>query len=184
MSSPQKSTAELASNFYYFNQFGFTKAPVTMGDGGDKKLRRVATALCEVSGADGNVSKVELDFILGYCACKGYPQSIIDDIPKMCKAAEAKSLPKDAINLKEVLTTGAQKNVASHRCLLVVYDSIRAASADGLCESELTAIDNVAKSLGLSSEELHNIHVLVEKEEKLKEERIKLLCPGGHPCLP
>lgn len=155
-----------------------------MGDGGDKKLRRVATALCEVSGADGNVSKVELDFILGYCACKGYPQSIIDDIPKMCKAAEAKSLQKDAINLKEVLTTGAQKNVASHRCLLVVYDSIRAASADGLCESELTAIDNVAKSLGLSSEELHNIHMLVEKEEKLKEERIKLLCPGGHPCLP
>jgi len=101
----------------------------------------------------------------------------------MCKSAEAKSLQKDAINIKEVLTTGAQNNVASHRCLLVVYDSIRAAGADGRCESELTAIENVAKSLELSSEELGNIHVLVEKEKKFKEERIKLLCPDGHPCL-
>jgi len=178
--SAKKSTAELARDFYYFNQFGFTKAPVSLGDGGDEKLRRFAAALCNVSAADGEVAKEELAFIIGYCASKGYPQSIIDDIPEMCKSAESKSVEDFAGETKELLIMGSLQKSARQ----VVYDGIRAATADGLCESEKVAIAKIANSLGVSNEELDSIHSLVEKEKELKEERIKLLFPNGHPCLP
>eukprot|EP00581_Thalassiosira_minuscula_P028031 CAMPEP_0183754072 /NCGR_PEP_ID=MMETSP0739-20130205/3343_1 /TAXON_ID=385413 /ORGANISM="Thalassiosira miniscula, Strain CCMP1093" /LENGTH=179 /DNA_ID=CAMNT_0025990675 /DNA_START=11 /DNA_END=550 /DNA_ORIENTATION=- len=178
MSDPNQKS-ELASKFYYLNQFGFTKIPVTV-DGGDEKLRRFAAALCNVSGADGEVTPEEKTFIEGYCSSKGYPQSIIDDIPKMCRAAESKSLNDVMGETKELLTMGTLKNSSRQ----IIYDAIRAAGADGLVDTEKEAIITVAKALGLTDVELDNILSLVEKEKALRDERIKLLFPQGHPCLP
>ena len=176
----QKSAATLAHEFYYRSQYGFIKAPVSMNDGGVEKNRRFAAALCVISGADGEVSKEEMDFILGYCAAKGYPQSIIDDIPRMCKDSESKGLEEGTNEIKELLTMGTLKNTSRQ----IIYDAIRAASADDLDEKEKTAIQNVARLLKIGDEELKNIHELVVRENMLKEERIKLLFPNGHPCLP
>ena len=176
----QKSAATLAHEFYYRSHYGFIKAPVSMNDGGVEKNRRFAAALCVISGADGEVSKEEMDFILGYCAAKGYPQSIIDAIPKMCKEAETKGLDEGANEIKELLTLGTLKYTSRQ----IVYDAIRAASPDGLDEKEEAAIRKVTGVLGISDEELEKILRLVKKEDELREERTKLLFPHGHPCLP
>lgn len=175
-----KTREELARDFYYLSQFGFTKAPVMLGDGGDEKLRRFATALCNMSGADGEVTEEERDFIVGYCSAKGYPQSVIDDIPAMCKAAEAKSIDALVAETKNLLTMGSLAKTARQ----IVYDAIRAAGSDGLADEEKTVIEKMAESMGLSTDDLANIHELVKKENALREERIALLFPDGHPCLP
>jgi len=178
--SAGKSATELQRDFYYLNQFGFTRAPVTVGDGGDQKLRRFATALCNVAGADGEVSEGERAFIMGYCALKGYPQSILDDIPKMCRASESKTIEDMADETRELLAMGTLKKSSRQ----IVYDAIRAASADGLDDAEKAAISRVAEALGVGGEELEGLHELVEKENELRQERIRLLFPNGHPCLP
>mmetsp|Transcript_32382 Transcript_32382/g.59419 ORF Transcript_32382/g.59419 Transcript_32382/m.59419 type:complete len:181 (+) Transcript_32382:309-851(+) len=180
MSDKKPASYELARDFYYLNQFGFTKAPATMDDGGDEKLRRFAAALCNVSGADGDVSKEELAFIMGYCSCKGYPKSIIDDIPEMCKDAESKSKDDVIDEIKELLTMGTLKNTAKQ----VIYDGIRAATQDGLHKKEISAIEGVAEELGVKGGELAKIFDLVKRENDLKEQRIKILFPDGHACLP
>mmetsp|Transcript_10264 Transcript_10264/g.15549 ORF Transcript_10264/g.15549 Transcript_10264/m.15549 type:complete len:185 (-) Transcript_10264:331-885(-) len=180
MSDKIPDSTELARDFYYLNQFGFTKAPATMDDGGDEKLRRYAAALCNVSGADGNVSKEGLAFIMGYCSCKGYPKSIIDDIPEMCKDAESKSKSDVMGETRELLTMGTLKNTANQ----IVYDGIRAATQDGLDEKENSAIEGVAEELGVGGGQLAKIFDLVKKEKELRERRIKILFPHGHPCLP
>ena len=134
------------------------EAPITIDDGGDEKLRRFAAALCNVSGADGKITKEELAFTTGY------PQSIIDDIPKICKASEPES-PEDARSeIKELVTMGTLKKTLRR----IVNDAIRDVGADGLGEREKAAIVNVSKALGVSSEELDTIHALVEKEKELK----------------
>mmetsp|Transcript_16115 Transcript_16115/g.29047 ORF Transcript_16115/g.29047 Transcript_16115/m.29047 type:complete len:180 (-) Transcript_16115:108-647(-) len=170
---------ELARDFYYLSQFGFTKAPVTVG-GGEEKLRRFAAALCNVSGADGEVSEEEMRFIMGYCASKGYPQSIMNDIPGMCRAAETKSREDVLKETKELLTLGSLKNAGRQ----IIYDGIRAASRDGLDGKERAAIESVAKELGVEEDTLSKIYDLVDQENSLRAGRIKLLFPDGHPCLP
>ncbi|KAL7547624.1 hypothetical protein ACHAWF_010909, partial [Thalassiosira exigua] len=172
-------TAAIARDFYYFSQFGYATAPVSMGDGGNEKNRRFAAALCNISGADGEVTKEEHDFIVGYCAAKGYPAGILDDIPKMCKDAETKSIEDVIAETRELMKMGSLKSASRQ----IVYDAIRAAGADGLDDKEKVAIATVAKELGVSTEELDKIYALVEKEEELKAERIATLYPAGHPCL-
>eukprot|EP00585_Thalassiosira_rotula_P002714 CAMPEP_0196141664 /NCGR_PEP_ID=MMETSP0910-20130528/10154_1 /TAXON_ID=49265 /ORGANISM="Thalassiosira rotula, Strain GSO102" /LENGTH=182 /DNA_ID=CAMNT_0041402845 /DNA_START=47 /DNA_END=595 /DNA_ORIENTATION=- len=170
---------ELARDFYYLSQFGFTKAPVTVG-GGEEKLRRFAGALCNISGADGEVSEEESAFIMGYLASKGYPQSILDDVPGMCRAAETKSSDDVFMETKELLAFGSLKKSARQ----IIYDGIRAAARDGLDDKEKMAINGIAQELGVEEAELSKIYDLVQQENDLREERIKLLFPHGHPCLP
>mmetsp|Transcript_5979 Transcript_5979/g.10910 ORF Transcript_5979/g.10910 Transcript_5979/m.10910 type:complete len:180 (+) Transcript_5979:211-750(+) len=179
MSENKLNPTELARDFYYLSQFGFTKAPVTVG-GGEEKLRRFASALCNISGADGEVSEDESTFIMGYLASKGYPQSILDDIPGMCRAAETKTRDDVFMETKELLAFGSLKKAARQ----IIYDGIRAAARDGLDEKEKLAINGIAKELGVGEVELSKIYDLVQQENDLRDNRIKLLFPEGHPCLP
>mmetsp|Transcript_1402 Transcript_1402/g.2542 ORF Transcript_1402/g.2542 Transcript_1402/m.2542 type:complete len:645 (-) Transcript_1402:205-2139(-) len=165
--------SELAQNFYYQNQFGFQKAPSSQDS--KPKLRSFAAALCNVAGADGSVTEEERLFIEGYCFSRGYPQSVIDAIPEMCRAAESKSLDDVTNEAKELFAmTDSSRQV--------IYDAIRAAGADGLCAEEKEAIVTVAKAFGLTSEELDKIHALVEKERLLAGEREKILVENEERC--
>jgi len=166
--------AELAFRYQYNDQFGFTRTPVTIGDGGVAKLRRFAAALCNVAGADGNTSVEEVAFIIGYCASKGYPSSILDDIPAMCKEAESKSSEDVANETKELLNMGSLRFTSRQ----IIYDAIRAAEQDGLSREELDAIANVGRGLGVSAEDVESIHQLIKKETALIATRVNVLFPN------
>jgi len=195
-------SSELAQNFYYRNELGFHKAPFPPDP--TAKLRSFAAALCNVAGADGRVTEEERLFIEGYCVSKGYPQSVVDAIPDMCRAAESKSLDDVTKEAKEIFAVSHEhEGEEGHRVVndgdiddsravsslttndssrQVIYDAIRAAGADGLCAEEKEAIVTVAKALGLTSEELDNIHALVKKEQLLRGERKKILVENEDRC--
>ena len=80
----------------------------------------------------------------------------------MCKAAEEKSLDDVIVEIKKILSMGTLK----HTSRQVIYDAIRAAGADGLRKPEKEAIGKVSDSLGVSDEELQNIHALVLTERE------------------
>merc|ERR1711971_644130 len=103
-----------------------------------------------------------------------------DEIPSMCKAAESKTLDVVLSETKELLSMGSLQKSARQ----IVYDAIRAAALDGLDVQEKKAIEAVAKEMEMSDGEFSKILELVEKEDGLREARINILFPAGHPCLP
>ena len=62
----------------------------------------------------------------------------------------------------------------------ILYYGIRAASADGeLHAKERDAVSKLAKRLDVSDEELQQIHLFVDEENKLIEKRAKIIFPDG-----
>lgn len=62
----------------------------------------------------------------------------------------------------------------------VIYNGFRAAAADGeLHAKEFAAIRTVAKKLGLTDEQVNQVHSLYEEENALRHKRASILFPGG-----
>ena len=184
--STHKSTTILAHEYYVFKQFGFTngKAPISIqGIGDEAKLSRFAAALYNISSVGGDddaaAAECELDYIARYCLSMGYPQSIIDDIPKMCIAAKSEALPlKDEISWTKGVLTMSTLGFNSRQ---IVYDAVRAAYGGNSFCSDNASIESISKALGICSKELDRIQTLVEKEKELKTEKVKVLLPFSNP---
>jgi len=126
----------------------FIEAPVT--EGGDEKRRRCTVAVCKLSDTDEEVAEDN-----GYCAPNFYPQSIIDDIPEICKVtAEAKTTDDVAGETAELLKIGSRKFTSRQ----IVRDVIRSAKQGGQSEHEKEAISNFAPALAVSRREVESIH--------------------------
>jgi len=67
---------------------------------------------------------------------------------------------------------------------ILLYDAIRACSADGdYHEGERAAIHSLGAALRLPDDVVTQIEALIDEEEALKAKRIRLLMPEGHPNL-
>lgn len=158
----------LAIAWYYREHFGFSKAPPQSDP---EVVRNMAQALFAAAAADGDLSASERSWIVGYMAAKGYPSEVIDELSR----ASEVSLTK----VPGLMELGILKKSGR----ILVYDAIRAASADGYSADERKAVARVAEALGISASELAAIEKLVEEEQVLKQKRIAVLMPGGHPNL-
>ena len=67
---------------------------------------------------------------------------------------------------------------------ILVYDAIRAASVDGYHAGEAAAVRRIAQALGIEVSAVEEIERLVDVERDLKQKRVHLLMPQGHPNLP
>jgi len=64
--------------------------------------------------------------------------------------------------------------------LTLIYDGYRAAAADGeLHPKEVEAINNLGRKLGITEEQLKQIHDLFVEEIQLRQKRVQLLFPKG-----
>ena len=62
----------------------------------------------------------------------------------------------------------------------LIYYGFRAAAADGeLHAKEFAAIRTVANKLGLTDEQVNQVHSLYEEENALRQKRASVLFPGG-----
>ena len=62
----------------------------------------------------------------------------------------------------------------------LIYHGFRAANADmDLHPKEAEAIRNLAKKLGLTDEQIEEIRLLAEEDEKLRQKRARITLPGG-----
>jgi tellurite resistance protein len=158
----------LAVAWYYKEHFGFRKAP-PLSD--PEVVRNMARALVAVAGADDQLSAPERTWILGYLAAKGYPSEVLQEASH--EGGEASETVSELMELGILAQSGR----------ILIYDAIRAASADGYAPAERKAVHDIAAVLGIREQEVHAIEALVQDELALKERRIAVLMPGGHPNL-
>ena len=160
---------QLASGFYYSEHFGFDKP---LAETHPDQAALMAAALMAVAAGDRVLSPQERVWIAGYFAAMQYSgdfvQALVEnDAPEI----------EDIVDLMQSGEVGLAKRI-------VIYDAIRAASADGhYNRGERAAITDLARSFGLADDTIYEIEELVEAEELLKRQRIELLLPEGHPNL-
>lgn len=173
--APRATTTSMAHDprmsavaWVYGDQFGFSKAPSITEP---EVTRNMARSLLAAAAGDGTVSEAEREWIAGYCAAKGYAREVVAEIET--------AAPPTPSEVKELMQLGVLK--ASGRIL--VYDAIRAASVDGYRAGEAAAVRRIAQALGIEVSVVEDIERLVNVERDLKQKRIHLLMPQGHPNL-
>jgi uncharacterized membrane protein YebE (DUF533 family) len=160
---------EIASAFYYSEQFGF-RWPLWKSNPND--VAYMAAALLAVAAGDGELSGPEREWVAGYFAAKGYGAPIME----MVDTAE----PSPVDEVVELMEHGSLAFAGR----ILIYDAIRACSADGdYHEGEEAAIHALGAAMGLTDADVAQIEALIEEEEALKVKRIHLLMPQGHPNL-
>lgn len=164
----ESSSQTRAVEWFYLEHFGFSKAPPQTDA---EVVRNMALALISAAGGDGDLSREERNWIVGYFAAKGYPPEIIEEVARI-------SGP-DIAGLPDLMQVGILRNSGR----ILVYDAIRASSVDGYTEGERAAVRKAASLLGIDEASVAALEQLVVDEHALKARRIKLLMPTGHPNL-
>jgi hypothetical protein len=160
--------SERAVPWFYYEQFGFSKAPPLTDS---HVVRNMALALMLAASGDGTLSESERQWILGYFAVKGYPRHVIDEVAAMAK--------RDLSRLPHLMDLGILRDSGR----ILVYDAIRASSIDGYGAGEHEAVRQAAALLGIDEASVVAMEALVSDERALKQRRIALLMPDGHPNL-
>lgn len=126
-----------------------------------------AVLIC--ANGDGKLAPEERDWAVGHSAAFGAPDSLVEEL-KSYKADE---------DIEQVISATPASS-ASRRFL--VYDAIRACSADGAySDQERAMVIRMAAKLGMSEELVRQIEEVCLEEARLREKRLKLVYPEGAP---
>lgn len=126
-------------------------------------------ALIVCANADGHITDAERAWCMGYCAATGATPETLAQLQDYDGAED----------ILEVIERGRHLGTA-HRP--VIYDSIRACSADGeLSDAERTTILKVAGKVGVSDEELGEFERIHADDRALRERRINAVFPVATP---
>ncbi|MDX2680594.1 tellurium resistance protein [Streptomyces soliscabiei] len=143
MSAPVKSYEEIRKGFLFNEFWGFQKAPTSTN------FEKYSKALLVIANSDGELADTERDFVLGLIAGMGGEPALIDELRGYAADEDVHQLLAGDADVR-----------ASARAL--VYDAIRACSADGVLDPrELAKIYEVADRLGVEGkvvDELQGIH--------------------------
>merc|ERR1712183_574127 len=99
----------------------------------DAMCYRYAQALCNAAGGDGIMTQGERDWIQGYMAVKNMGPKVQSELEALC--AKPKDLEQVAQDTVDAMSVGTLKFAGR----AIVFDSIRAAAADGVAPEEKKA---------------------------------------------
>lgn len=149
---------------WLFNEKSSFKTIPTSGD-----FEVYAKAILICANGDGKLAPEERDWVIGHFAAFGTPDSVLDEL-KTYKADE---------DIEKVISMTPAAS-ASRRFL--VYDAIRACSADGqYSDPERAMVIRMAAKLGVSEDLVRQIEEVCLEEARLREKRLKLVYPEGAP---
>jgi tellurite resistance protein len=156
----------LASAHYAHEIFGYPRTTVV-----DPELAmNMGKAVMIVAGADGELSKPEMEAFLGRAACYGAPEEAL---------AAYKSFDYRTAKLEDYVKS--DYNIGGGQ---VLYDAIHVAIADGeFHPDEHKAALKMAKILGVPDTMVAAIIKLIETEIAVRGMRIALLSPEAHKGL-
>jgi len=154
------------ARWLFNHDLGFSKmAPISA-------FETYAKAVLLCANGDGEITPPEREWVLGYFAGLGAPESVIE-VLRDYPATE------DVIQLLESAPWGAAVKRNSRS---VVFDSIRAASADGEFQPrERAAVERLAISIGLTSQDVEELEAAYKEEQHAVEKRLQLMFPDGRP---
>ena len=154
---------EIGSKWVFDDMRGFT------ADVSQPVLLEFFKALLVCANADGEISEGERAWCIGYCAATGATHETL----------EALQHYDGAEDIHEVIERGRHLGTA-HRP--VIYDSIRACSADGeLTDSERGTILRMAAEIGVDDEDVAEFERIYAQDRALREKRVKAVFPVATP---
>ena len=154
---------EIGSKWVFDDMWGFT------ADVSQPVLLEFFKALIVCANADGELTDAERSWCIGYCAATGATPETLAELESYDGAED----------IHVVIERGRHLGTA-HRP--VIYDAIRACSADGeLSEAERATIGRVATEIGVSDEEVAEFERIYAEDRALRERRIKAVFPVATP---
>ena len=154
---------EIGSKWVFDDMWGFT------ADVSQPVLLEFFKALIVCANADGEITDAERAWCMGYCAATGAT-------PETLAALQDYDGAEDIL----VVIERGQHLGTAHRP--VIYDSIRACSADGeLSDAERATIARMAAEAGVTDEEVAEFERIYAEDRALRERRIKAVFPVATP---
>lgn len=154
---------EIGSKWVFDDMWGFT------ADVSQPVLLEFFKALIVCANADGKITDAERAWCIGYCAATGATPETLAELQDYDGAED----------ILEVIERGRHLGTA-HRP--VIYDSIRACSADGeLSDPERATILRIAAQVGVSEEEFAAFERIYVEDRALREKRIQGVFPIATP---
>jgi len=162
----QREVSERAAQWTAKTQWDFDELPHPDG------FRFYMSSLMFCCAADGDLDPKEKAWVLGYAAALGAPM----DLMKELETLNVENLKKQNLgdDFEKFCQRNDKRSTASKRG--IIYDCIRAASADGtFSKEERKAVVNLAIKFGLTEDNVGELEKLHLQEKALKEEKAKLV---------
>jgi uncharacterized tellurite resistance protein B-like protein len=154
---------EIGSKWVFEDMWDFT------ADVSQPVLLEFFKALIVCANADGELTDEERAWCIGYCAATGATPETLAELDSYAGTED----------ILDVIERGRHLGTA-HRP--VIYDSIRACSADGeLSEGERATIRKTAAVVGVSDDELAEFERIYAEDRALREKRIRAVFPAETP---
>ena len=166
------------ARWLFNHDVGFNSLPITASDWLIHETYAKAILCC--ANGDGELSLPEREWVLGYFAGLGAPESVIEllrDYPAT----------EDVIQLVTQLLENAPPGLEDKTdpgtvARPMLFDAIRAASADGEFQpGERATIERLAISLGLTTNDVQDLEAAYKEEQHAVEKRLQLMFPDGRP---
>jgi uncharacterized membrane protein YebE (DUF533 family) len=126
-------------------------------------------AVLTCANGDGQLTARERDWVVGYCAALGGPDTLLEEL---------RAYPADEDTSQ--LVERRPPVVQSRRAL--VYDAIRACAADGdIREGERAVIRRLAAQIGVPEDVVQALEKIYQDERTIRQKRLDLVFPEGRP---
>jgi uncharacterized membrane protein YebE (DUF533 family) len=126
-------------------------------------------ALFICANGDGKITPPEREWILGYFAAAGYPDSIIEMLSTYDGSGNIDELVKSSVPTQQSIRT-------------LVYDAIRACSADGEFNAgERAMVVRMAAQVGLGADDVAKLESAYKAVVAAAKVRVEAAYPGGVP---
>jgi len=162
----QREVSERAAQWTAKNQWDFDELPHTDG------FRFYMSSVMYCASSDGVLDPKEKQWVLGYAAALGSPADLMKELENM----SVESLKKQNLgeDFEKFCARNDKRSTASKRG--IIYDAIRAASADGVfAREERKSVVDLAVKFGLSEDVVVGLEALVNEEKALKEKKAGLV---------
>ncbi|CAF2687035.1 unnamed protein product [Rotaria sp. Silwood2] len=160
MSADSNDRIVTAARWLYRETYEFDDMVYKSGSNRDYMI-----ALMEVAGADGILSEAERQWIVGFGAA-------LDELQTY--------QPKGMDELLKVFHVESGHPFAKHSVLALIYDGFRGAGADQeLHSKEVEAIYALGKTLGVTEEQIKQLHKVYMEEVQLRRKRLDIIFPRG-----
>ena len=152
----------LRRNWFFTETWNFKSPPPREAD------VFFAKAILMCAKGDGVLSQPERDFIVGYFATIGAPESMIQELQTY----------EGGDDLSAMVAPIPDPGIHN----AIIYFALKACEADGqLSDGERARIHKLANQLNVTSETVDSIYDLYQEETKMKEKRLGILFPAGSP---
>ena len=149
-------------NWFFKETWNFSEPPPREAD----EFFGKAIMMC--AKGDGELSQPERDFIVGYFATIGAPESMIEEL----KTYDGND------DIKELVAPIPDPGIHN----AIVYFALKACESDGkLSDGEMARIRSLASQLNVKPDVVDSIYDMYQEEIKMKEKRLQVLFPAGSP---